>query len=584
MNKARKFFSEKSVAVLIFAIVFSVSLGSNIFKVLEARAQTGGYTPGNLHEYAWSGGSSRTGGPVDGTIGWVSLNCVEGGAGRTNVCSTSPYSLNINATTGNITGYAWSSHVGWLSFNQTSSTGVAEASACGSQAMVNFAATTSDKPLSGWAKFLNGNPATGWDGCVKLKSTGAEPAYGVVYRPGATGNNIIGYGWGSSVVGWLGFFGKYTPTTGAPTVDLKVNGVDASTTTPPPYVIPSAGATVTLSYTTANAVSCVASSSIAQTEWSSTTTTPVPAASVSVPVASNGTTANVRHIYTITCTNSAGSASDSVVVDVLASNAPALDLTINGVPGPITVDPGTRVTVAWTTQNIQDGTCTKSNSLSTDSGWLTPAIIPYTPIRYTSNNSTAITANYGSTRTTATTYTISNCRPVGSTTALPSKSVTVNMYVPSCRVVGPASPSISAGTGGSVSGTVNYGVVWDHTSSFYTATLVPSSTSTPTGFSGTRVPIATSDCHGSFSLSGGTTTAPYNQCSGVRVTGTVPATPSTPNYNISIGATATGTLPAGVSATCTPAILEIVPPGGVPLIGTGGTGASTVRRAPWQEF
>jgi hypothetical protein len=84
----------------------------------------------------------------------------------------------------------------------------------------------------------------------------------------------------------------------APTVDLKVNGSDGPLTISPP-------GNYTLSWSSSNAAACSASGA-----WSGSQVT-------------NGTQAysNISsgsYTYTLTCTNPAGSASDSITIDVMA--------------------------------------------------------------------------------------------------------------------------------------------------------------------------------------------------------------------------------------------------------------------------
>lgn len=56
---------------------------------------------GSLSGFAWNS-----------TIGWISFNCYNHGN-----CSSSNYSVSLNPDTGDFSGYAWNDTVGWISFN-----------------------------------------------------------------------------------------------------------------------------------------------------------------------------------------------------------------------------------------------------------------------------------------------------------------------------------------------------------------------------------------------------------------------------------------------------------------------------------
>src|SRR2546421_530161 len=82
------------------------------------------------------------------------------------------------ASTDNMSGWAWSSNIGWISFNNQNggsgcSTVLAPASVTG-----------------------------GWDGWISLKGTASDGSpYGVTL----TNNAFTGYAWGGPVVGWIQF-------------------------------------------------------------------------------------------------------------------------------------------------------------------------------------------------------------------------------------------------------------------------------------------------------------------------------------------------------------------------------------------
>lgn len=125
----------------------------------------------NMSGWAWSS-----------NIGWVSFN-------STNTGGTVNYGVNKNAD-GTLSGYAWSSNVGWVQFGGLS--GFPSSSGNGT---TFDNAKMSGNNLVGWARVLSYGPSL--DGWIALSGTG----YGVTQ----VGNNFTNYSWGDLVVGWLRF-------------------------------------------------------------------------------------------------------------------------------------------------------------------------------------------------------------------------------------------------------------------------------------------------------------------------------------------------------------------------------------------
>lgn len=122
--------------------------------------------------YAWSS-----------NIGWVSFN---------------NGTVLLDAD-GNLSGYAWSSNIGWVKFGGLS--GFPDSS-LGQNAKID------GNELTGWARVVSvSSPITyktidnrgGWDGWISLSSKGKSPSYGVMLN----GTNFNGFAWGSDVMGWL---------------------------------------------------------------------------------------------------------------------------------------------------------------------------------------------------------------------------------------------------------------------------------------------------------------------------------------------------------------------------------------------
>lgn len=185
----------------------------------------------SLSGYAWSS-----------NIGWISFNSANTGAG-----SGAAYSVDIATTTGNFSGYAWSSGVGWISFQ--------DGDASHSNPTINL--TTG--AVTGWARVLSAiGSNSGWDGWIKLSGTNhASPD--LSGKGGVTFNKdtgaFTGYAWGSDVVGWINFDANMgidvtCPTcvtivqNSSPTCTLSVNP-----STPVPYT----GGDITLTWNNTSA-------------------------------------------------------------------------------------------------------------------------------------------------------------------------------------------------------------------------------------------------------------------------------------------------------------------------------------------
>ncbi|HEY0907787.1 MAG TPA: hypothetical protein VGE35_00380 [Candidatus Paceibacterota bacterium] len=140
----------------------------------------------NVSGFAWSS-----------NIGWISFNCT-----NTSTCGTANYGVHMNAygwLSGNeassTPGYAWSSNIGWIQFGGLSGFPTGNGTYAQNAQVVSGS-------LRGWARALS--YGGGWDGWISL--SGTSPNYGVTL----SGNDFMGYAWGSDVVGWMTF----NPSTG----------------------------------------------------------------------------------------------------------------------------------------------------------------------------------------------------------------------------------------------------------------------------------------------------------------------------------------------------------------------------------
>ncbi|MDE2038044.1 MAG: hypothetical protein KGI69_02365 [Patescibacteria group bacterium] len=174
-----------------------------------ATAHAAAHSSVPLSGYAWSS-----------TIGWVSFEPSDGST--VTLSTSSPCSV----TAACLAGYAWSSNIGWVKFGGLAGQTVAGLTT--SDATVNL----STGIVSGWARACAGmddqvtpppdqtapndtcsgvSRQDGWDGWIELAGTNHPSGdvagnYGVTYitsGPGA--GSFTGYAWGGPVVGWLNF-------------------------------------------------------------------------------------------------------------------------------------------------------------------------------------------------------------------------------------------------------------------------------------------------------------------------------------------------------------------------------------------
>ncbi|MEK7552999.1 MAG: hypothetical protein AAB505_02755 [Patescibacteria group bacterium] len=183
-----------TLGVLVFVgLVFFLTLGFFNPQVVEGAS---GST--SLSGFAWSS-----------NIGWISFK----GSGP-------DYSYSVVRSGSYLRGFAWSSNIGWISFNDN--TGAPPGSIAPTQAAGVYFPIGSANPnqLAGWARacavFESGCSGTlkpesdlgGWDGWISFFRTddgtlGGDPVYGVALNPSTS--RFEGFAWGDSVIGWIDF-------------------------------------------------------------------------------------------------------------------------------------------------------------------------------------------------------------------------------------------------------------------------------------------------------------------------------------------------------------------------------------------
>jgi hypothetical protein len=150
--------------------------------------------PNDLSGWAWSS-----------NIGWISFNSTDAGTGNNGVgTSPNPYVVTVDPSTGAMDGYAWSSNIGWISFKP------GDLSGCPNNAQP---AVESTGAVTGGIRALAGAGRNdGWDGCIELSGTNHEsPDPSNPQGPSLKGvfmdksGHFSGLAWGGPVVGWVSF-------------------------------------------------------------------------------------------------------------------------------------------------------------------------------------------------------------------------------------------------------------------------------------------------------------------------------------------------------------------------------------------
>lgn len=189
--------------VVIFALLFILSAAFFSFSKQGLSQST---TSAKLNGVSWSDNI--------GWISWSSTLCdrnsnglYEGGTDGATGCPTSgpagQYQVLVDEN-GYLSGYGWSEHIGWVSFNASEIwmnnipiyLGCPRGNPCQPARLVKDGGT--DK-IIGWARALSADNK-GWDGFISLGTqTGDSQTYGPTKGPSGA---LSGYVWGSDVVGW----------------------------------------------------------------------------------------------------------------------------------------------------------------------------------------------------------------------------------------------------------------------------------------------------------------------------------------------------------------------------------------------
>ena len=371
----------------------------------------------NVHGYLWTGYDTNGNGVADGGFGWISLNCAEGGAGNTNICSQSLYGVNFDESSGLLSGHAWGGlGLGWISFDAGDVSGCPIQDSPAPNKCQGHIDTTTGK-VSGWMRAVsvpksgdngkNGN----WNGWIHLSGdfhTSPDPSgsKGVTYvQIDPTRAKLTGYAYGGTIaspsygteeIGWVAFETQYSnvsivlndPTSRGLTLTLTdgintaVSGSNVTllTTTPSALLTATWRSPQMVKYTACRA-STIPSQNIAGgiTGWDSsqilgdllapgyTATT----GAIAVPPV------GVQTDYTVTCLNSTTNANDSATVSVLVEkpvtptfiyqissgfSSAVTGIGITSGTDTITATPGAPLLLEWKSSNSTTyDQCTASN-------------------------------------------------------------------------------------------------------------------------------------------------------------------------------------------------------------------------------
>ena len=181
---------------------FLIFLGI-LFLILSISQSAIAGTTDNVSGWAWSE-----------NVGWISfnsLNCDPDGNGISNGgpgCPTSGtsianYGVKLDPSTRVFSGYAWSENIGWITFNESDLSGCPTGTC--------KAWLGSDNKVYGWARAYRaiapeGQTLGGWDGWIKLRGfvdinqngikDAGEPDYGVSFNTST--NEFEGWAWGGN--------------------------------------------------------------------------------------------------------------------------------------------------------------------------------------------------------------------------------------------------------------------------------------------------------------------------------------------------------------------------------------------------
>ncbi len=182
----------------------------------DAAAQWSGPTSGPADPEPCPVGTQLVGWAWSSNIGWISFNSDNAGSGGARHC--------VSMISGNyLKGWAWSSNIGWIKFGELSGypsngTSAQKAQIVGDQ-LIGWARACAGTVKSGDSAVAPGETGDcstmtsrpdGWDGWIEL--TGNKH----VTKYDSASGEITGYAWGSDVVGWIAPYQLFARNTVVP--------------------------------------------------------------------------------------------------------------------------------------------------------------------------------------------------------------------------------------------------------------------------------------------------------------------------------------------------------------------------------
>lgn len=322
------------ILIVTLLVVFVLGVGIQQRGLPQAPQAYAGATQ-NFSGFAWSS-----------NIGWISFNCTS-----TNTCGTTDYGVNVDSG-GNFSGDAWSS-IGWISFNETS--GCPEAG-CVTKPKLD----KNSGIVTGWVRActgtVNGNctgasRSDGWDGWIKLAGTTAT---GISYGPTFSTITFTGYSWGSDVIGWISWSGSGYG------VVSPANVVCTSTLSASPSTVEQ-GQSVTLSWSVTGGSACASECHGSGSPPSFDTGGRTSGSATVWPTPSNNS-------YALICTGGQYGTPPTVNTTITVLVPAITTFTVNNQSKTARVDPTVpnNAKIAWSAANSTSCTVTRN---PTASGW-----------------------------------------------------------------------------------------------------------------------------------------------------------------------------------------------------------------------
>lgn len=214
----KNIFSQLAIVTSVLAIVLMGTWA--VFNYQSYESATAQTTFATLGGFAWASTGENIGnGTTPEGIGWISMNCADGGPGRSNICATSNYRVEIESDR-TLSGYAWmggnvdpagvQTPFGWIQFGGL--TGCPSGGNCDARIISDGA---DGWEMTGWARALSYQDTQngGWDGWISLNcaNTGTCGTSDYAIRIDSVGNvqsavsPAGSFAYGAMVVGWVDF-------------------------------------------------------------------------------------------------------------------------------------------------------------------------------------------------------------------------------------------------------------------------------------------------------------------------------------------------------------------------------------------